>query len=117
MEKNVELNNKKPLSNTKILNELKQLLDRNFPNIINKIILFGSQIKKNAKKDSDYDILIILKSDYDWKFENKIQDTCWEIDYKYDILTDVKIISHSELNKLRGKQGYILAALHEGISI
>jgi len=84
---------------------------------VDRIILFGSKAKGNAGRFSDYDILIILKRDYDWKFEEKIQDICWEIDYKYDILTDVKIISKNELNQIRGKQYYILNALEKGVIV
>ncbi len=100
-----------------ILHELKSLLNTKFPNSVDKVILFGSRVKLRISKYSDYDILIILKTNYDWRFENKIQDLCWEIDYKYNILTDVKIISKKELNQLRGKQLYILHALNEGVAV
>ncbi len=105
------------LTDKKILIELKNLLNKKYPGLIDKIILYGSRVKGSANKFSDYDVLIILKKNYDWRFEKEIQNTCWEIDYKYDILTDVKIISKNELNQIRGKQLYILHALEKGVLI
>jgi predicted nucleotidyltransferase len=107
----------KTMAQRKILAELKALLMEKYVRDIEKIILFGSRSEGNAKTYSDYDILIILKHDYDWRFKREIQDVCWEIDYKFDILTDVKIISVNELGTLRGKQPYILNALENGVLI
>lgn len=105
------------MSDKSILSELKRALRGKFPGDIEKILLFGSRAAGNARKYSDYDILIVLKHDYNWEFKRLIQEACWEIDYKYDILTDVKIISLNELNSIRGKQPYILNALEIGVSI
>jgi predicted nucleotidyltransferase len=107
----------KTMAQRKILAELKALLMEKYVRDIEKIILFGSRSEGNAKTYSDYDILIIVKHDYDWRFKREIQDVCWEIDYKFDILTDVKIISVNELGTLRGKQPYILNALENGVLI
>ena len=100
-----------------ILKELHNLLTEKFPGQIEKIILFGSRAYGNAYIYSDYDVLILLKSYYDWRLKQSIQETCWEIDYKYDILTDVKVISLAELQTIRGKQPYITNALQYGIAI
>jgi len=99
----------------KILDELKALLMEKYFRDIEKVILFGSRSDGTAHEYSDYDILIILKHDHDWRFRRKIQGVCWEIDYKFDILTDVKIISLNELNTIRGKQPFILNALENGV--
>jgi predicted nucleotidyltransferase len=105
------------MRNRAVLNELKKALMEKFPGHIEKIILFGSRAKGNAGKYSDYDVLIVLKHSFNWKFKNEIQALCWEIDYKHDILTDVKIISIDELRTIRGKQPYILNALESGVSL
>ncbi len=99
----------------KILEDLKKILNSNFPDLIDKIILFGSQANGRQKEYSDYDILIILKKDYDWELENLIIDACYDVDLKYDIVTDIKIISTEELNLPRGRQTYIQKALTDGI--
>lgn len=102
------------MNKDKISKEVKQLLIDNFGEIIDNVILYGSQSSGNLKEHSDYDYLIILKTDYDWKLKKRIQDVCWEIDYKYDIVTDIKIISVNELKTIKGKQLFIQSAIQEG---
>jgi len=101
--------------NNLILNELKTILNNHFPNIVEKIILFGSRNNSNFQEYSDYDILIILNINYDWNLESEIIDLCYEIDLKYDIVTDIKIISSKELTEPRGRQTYIQEALLTGL--
>ncbi len=101
--------------NQQAINELKELLVKSFPDYIDKVILFGSQVTGTAQTYSDYDILVILKKSYDWKFKNEIYDKSWEIDFKYDMLTDIKLISKSELNTIKGKQPFIVDAIENGV--
>lgn len=105
------------MKNLSALQELKALLIQKYPDYIDQLILFGSQVNGTAREYSDYDILLILKKPYDWQFENEIYDTCADINVEYDIITDVKMISWEELQTLRGKQPFIQNALHEGIRI
>ena len=83
---------------------------------VSKVILFGSHAIGNADKESDYDILVILDNDYDWKLENRILDICFEIDLRYGIVSDIKVISSNELGQPRGHQAYIVNAIKNGIS-
>lgn len=98
-----------------ILKHTKKLLAEKFPDRIDRVVLFGSRADETHKDYSDYDFLVILKTDYDWAFENKIVDACYEIDLEYGIVTDIKIISQKELNTIRGKEPYIIDALNRGI--
>ncbi len=105
------------MKNLIALQELKALLIERYPDYIDQVIVFGSQVNGTARDYSDYDILLILEKPYDWRFENEIYDTCYDINLKYDIVTDVKIISQAELQTLRGKQPFIQNAIHEGIKL
>lgn len=98
-----------------ILNDVKELLNNKYPNLIDKIILFGSQVIGTAREYSDYDFLIIFKNNITWKTESNIIDDFYEIDLKYDIVTDVKVISSFDLKLPRGKQQYIKNALKYGV--
>jgi predicted nucleotidyltransferase len=100
-----------------ILIELKNLLREEFSGYIDKVILFGSQASNTAHQYSDYDILVVLKKDYDWHLEDAILNLCYEIDLKYDIITDVQLISRNELNSIKGKQPFILNALEHGLMV
>jgi predicted nucleotidyltransferase len=97
------------------MQELKELLMKEFPDYIDKVIVFGSQARGSAEDYSDHDILVILKKSYDWKFKDRVYDITWEVDFKYDILTDIKLISKEDLDSIKGKQPFISDALRNGI--
>lgn len=98
-----------------ILKDLSCLLKARFSDDLKDVVLFGSQLYGESNKDSDYDILIILKQKADWKTEREISDMCYEIDLKYNILTDAHIIGESELSTLRGKQPIFVNAISNGL--
>jgi predicted nucleotidyltransferase len=101
------------MNNLHLLNEIKERLLSEFPGIIEKVILFGSQVMGNATENSDHDILIVVNIDYDWKFKNKIYD----FNLKYNILTDIKLISLNELNTIKVCQPFVLEAIEHGIIV
>lgn len=98
-----------------VLKDLNHLLKSKFPDDLKDIVLFGSQVSGKADKDSDYDILVILKQKADWKTEREISDICYEIELKYNIITDTHIIGEPELSTLRGKQPIFVNAISNGL--
>jgi predicted nucleotidyltransferase len=52
---------------TIILQVLKNQITNYFGNDLVNIYLFGSQAKNTETVDSDYDILVLLKTKIDWK--------------------------------------------------
>ncbi len=103
------------MNNRVVLNDLSDLLKTRFADNLKEVVLFGSQANGTAHKDSDYDFLIILKEKADWKIEGKISDLCYEIDLKYNIITDIHILSEGELSTIRGKQPIFVNALANGL--
>jgi predicted nucleotidyltransferase len=97
-----------------ILEELNILLRSKLSGDLNDLVLFGSRVYGNIHSDSDYDILIVLKEKADWKKEREISDLCYEIDLKYNVITDTHIISEAEFSTLRGKQPIFINALEKG---
>ncbi|MEA1946961.1 MAG: nucleotidyltransferase domain-containing protein [Thermodesulfobacteriota bacterium] len=97
-----------------IMKELKEGLHNKF-NFVSDVILFGSQDTGKAFEFSDYDILVIVSHPISWRQRREISDEIYSIDLKYNILTDVNIISEPELKTLRGKQPFIQRAIQEGI--
>ena len=100
--------------NQRILLNLKSHLNQNFDKPIKDVILFGSRASGDANETSDYDILIILDSDYSWSDENRILDLCYDIDLKYNIIIDVHLMSKNEIGSLRGKQPIFVNAIKTG---
>jgi uncharacterized protein len=105
------------MDNSIILNALRNLISMRLGEIVEKIILFGSRINGTSNNYSDYDILIVLNTDYDWKKEREIYDLCYEVSLEYDILIDVKVISNNELQTIRGMQPFIQNALESGMQV
>ncbi|MFP4527757.1 MAG: nucleotidyltransferase domain-containing protein [Candidatus Kapaibacterium sp.] len=101
--------------NYQILANLKNYLRRNFGKCVADVILFGSRARNDSDEFSDYDVLIILDSNYSTSDENRILDLCYDIDLKYDILLDVHILSVSEIDSLRGRQPIFQNAIKYGI--
>ena len=98
-----------------ILKDFSQLLRLRFSDDLKDLVLFGSQTTGKAKKDSDYDFLVILKQKVDWKTEREISDLSYEIELKYNIVTDTHILAESELSSLRGKQPIFVNAIAKGL--
>jgi predicted nucleotidyltransferase len=100
-----------------VLKELKHLLELRFSDELKDVVLFGSQVYGKPHRNSDFDILIILKQKADWKTEREISDMCYEIDLKYNITTDNHVIGESELSTLRGKQPIFVNAISNGLHV
>ncbi len=78
--------------NINVIKDLKKLLIAHFGENIKEVILFGSRVKGNAASYSDYDVLVILKQDYDWHYRNEILRVVYELELKKDILIDIHFI-------------------------
>ncbi|MCP4402639.1 MAG: nucleotidyltransferase domain-containing protein [bacterium] len=99
-----------------ILHELKCLLQEHFHHVIQDVILFGSQARGTANEDSDYDVLIGVNGDYDWRMRDKITDIAYDLELKYDVCFDKHLISTDELhNSIRGVQPVFVDAIQHGV--
>lgn len=100
-----------------ILQDLKNELTNYFGNDLVNIYLFGSQATNTENADSDYDILILIKTKKDWRTKDRVIDICYEIDLKHDILIDPHILAEEELTSIRGKQPVFINAMLNGIRV
>lgn len=100
----------------KLIAKLKTLLQQQYGDNILEVILFGSQANNTAEEFSDYDVLIILKKDYDWKYRKEINHTIYDLELEHDILFDTYILSlHEMKHTLRGAEPIYKNALEQGI--
>ena len=100
----------------KLIRNLKVVLRSYFGNNIQDVILFGSQANNTATEFSDYDILIILKEHYDWKYRKKINHTIYDLEIKDDVIFDMHLLSLYELNNtLKGAEPIYKKALKQGV--
>ena len=98
----------------RIVEDLKSRLLIHLNDNLKEVVLFGSQLTDKNTRDSDFDILIVVKRKTDWKLERKISDICYEIELKYGILTDAHILDENELSLPRGKQPIFHNAMSQG---
>jgi predicted nucleotidyltransferase len=83
---------------------------------LEKIILFGSRARKNQRKDSDWDILIVVKQDLNIQTKRKIFKEIIELLSYYLIPCDVIIKSSKEIEMYKDFYGTTTyEALKEGI--
>jgi predicted nucleotidyltransferase len=99
------------------MNKLKKLLLEKYPDYIEKIIIFGSRVEDKENEFSDYDILVILKKQYDWQLEKEMKLTTYDINIDYDIITDINLINTEEINGIKGSLPFIKEALINGTAI
>ena len=82
------------------------------------IILFGSRARNEILRDSDYDLLIIVKDQFDSSRRLKYQSLIRKNLAIKNILADVIIQSKYDIEKKRNLRGHIVrSALQEGIMI
>jgi predicted nucleotidyltransferase len=95
----------------KILNAIFKVI------IPDKVILFGSQARGDARPDSDYDILVIKSGIED---ESKIEGDIY-VKFFYEdvpVAVDVIVAKPEDIEKYKEKIGcFLKSALKEGITI
>ncbi|MBC8386989.1 MAG: helix-turn-helix domain-containing protein [Actinobacteria bacterium] len=80
----------------KALLELKERLLEGFPDA--KIILYGSKARGVFNKESDIDVLIILKNKVDDSLREKIFSISFKIELKYDVIFGILVESEDFWN-------------------
>ena len=104
------------IGSKQLAKDIKQHLNKSLNNIVTDVVIFGSRVKGQATIYSDYDVLIVLNTNYDRKIQKSINDLCYDFDLKYNIFLDTHIISEFELNNsIRGKHPVFRNALKEGL--
>ena len=68
----------------KALQELKEKLLRKYPGV--EIILYGSKARGDFDKESDIDLLILVKSTVNSRLEEEITHISFDIELNYDVV-------------------------------
>ena len=74
--------------NDPVLAEIKQRLNETLGDNVERIILFGSRARGDAHKDSDYDVLLLVKKRTK-ELEDQINDIAYEMLDRYGKLVTI----------------------------
>jgi len=98
----------------KILNEFKQELYKLYGGRLKKVILYGSWARKEATKESDIDLVVVLEGKViPGKEIDRMIDIITEINLKYDVLMSVYPVS--EENYFNTKSPLLINIRKEGV--
>jgi len=105
-----------PMNVDIILKEFKQELKSLYGERLNNIILYGSYARGEATKESDIDVMIILKGSVTpGKEIDKMIDVITDINLKYETLISVFPVSNE--NYLNVKSPILINVRREGIAV
>ncbi|MBL7798186.1 MAG: nucleotidyltransferase domain-containing protein [Saprospiraceae bacterium] len=100
----------------KVLREARTRLQTAFGDKVKDVILFGSRAWGRPKPWSDWDFVVVVRGDYDWRVVRGIRDVMAYLDLDFDVFTQTLVISEEELlHSLRGKQPLFTDATQNGI--
>jgi len=98
-----------------VLQDLAQRLRAAFPGKVKEVILHGSHLRGDAREDSDYDFVIVWNGKLDWNTRLKIHQEALETDLKFQVFSDLMLITSEEATQLRGRQPVYLLAFNHGL--
>ncbi len=100
----------------KILQAAKQRLKSGFGEKIKDIVLFGSQAWGKPTPNSDWDFVVVVRGEYDWRTVQAIRYTMADLDMELGVFTQTLVVSESELkDSIERYEPIFTKALSQGI--
>lgn len=100
----------------KILQEAKARLVAAFGDKIKDVILFGSRAWGRPHRWSDWDFLVVVRGEKDWRIVHEIRWAMAKLDLEFDVFTQTLVVSEYELkHTLRGYEPIFVKALTQGL--
>ena len=100
----------------KILQAAKQRLTAQFGEKIKDVVLFGSRAWGKPTRWSDWDMVVVVRGKYDWRFRWAISDVMTDIGLDFDVFIQTLVVSDDELkNTAQGFEPVFVKALSQGI--
>ena len=100
----------------KILQAAKQRLTEQFGDKIKDVILFGSRAWGKPTRWSDWDFVVVVRGEHDWKLDHAVWDVMYRIDLDFDVFTQTLVVSEYELKNTTARyEPVFVKALNQGI--
>ncbi|HXV44737.1 MAG TPA: nucleotidyltransferase domain-containing protein [Anaerolineae bacterium] len=92
------------------LREFAQLLQEQFSNLVQLVLLFGSKARGDDDLSSDLDVLVVVDSD-DWRLHKQIRYLAADICLKYNLNLSPRVWSISHFQEMEAME----ASLYQNI--
>ncbi len=100
----------------KILKKLKAELLRIYGEQIDSIVLYGSQARGDARKDSDIDVLLILKDEFDYlEMLRRSDDEVVSLSLENDVVISRAFVSKKEYKEKQSP--FLINVRREGMRV
>ncbi|MCX6841013.1 MAG: nucleotidyltransferase domain-containing protein [candidate division WOR-3 bacterium] len=98
------------------LDRLKEVLTRDFGLV--KLILYGSKACGDSDRESDVNVVVVLRDEFDWRTKRAIYDVCFNIGLEHDVILQPTVYSHARYNSpLIGATSLYQKVQREGIAV
>ncbi|MFO7650862.1 MAG: nucleotidyltransferase domain-containing protein [bacterium] len=98
------------------VNRLKEVLTRDFG--LARLVLFGSKARGDSHRESDIDVIIVLRDEFDWRVKHAIFDICFDISLEHDVLLQPVVFSLADYDKpVTRATPLLLAVEEEGVPV
>ncbi len=85
---------------THILHDLRAGLAQRLGDRLEAVYLYGSQARGDARPDSDIDILIVLRGEFDYfKTLDQISDLAWRLSLDNDVVIAQALVSEDKFSQ------------------
>lgn len=82
------------------LKDYRQILARQFPELVERIVVFGSKARGTATANSDLDILVLIQEG-DWKLKDLITAPGYELSLGTEVVPSLMVYTREEWEQLR----------------
>lgn len=94
------------MTKNQIIETIKSTAHKYLPE--SEVLLFGSRARKDEKCDSDYDILLVTKTDLTPKEKLPLKTKIRKALLSYGIRSDILIQSETEINQKKNLPGHVV---------